>query len=557
MDFTVGTQTLLRQREILASLQRRVRRLLGKAPASLRAYRKEYERSFLEFEAHSSKSELIAEAKTCDIVFCGDYHTLLQAQKTTVKILREIVPHRPIVLALEMVRARDQRHVDSFLQAEIGEEEFLANIGYEDHWGFPWAHYRIFFDFAKAHDLPVVALDMRPPAKDPNRLLKRDAFAAQILAKSLEERPESLHWVVYGDLHVAPAHLPKQLQNILKEKRTVKKQLLIFQNNKHLYFRLAEEKNQLHIDTVRLQKGMYCILNTPPWIKLRTYLDHLETKVFLLDDEEDEIDSEGSEENPEYEDFVYQLIQEIATLIGVEGYDFADFKLYSPRHVREVQDSLFVPGPAGTLEALLETAQAFYFPRDRVMLLASFDANHAAEAAGEFVHHLCSGYSLQGQSPRDLFYLSAVVKTFGFFASLLMNPKRKTDYFKDHDMFLHRWRRKPLRGPRAIQRRVSGFVVAHQRAMEEVMKRGSGQPRLRAIYREDPVLGFRVSRALGTIMGDKLFRAVLGGQIDRESVLSMMHQSLQRPGEAYQLYLQLRIQLKSVKKPYKSKDEFF
>lgn len=547
-------QTLARERSLLASLQRRVRNLLGPDPPALEKYRAQYEKSFQRFEGHSSKAELVAEARRADIVFCGDYHTLLQAQKTSVKILREVVPHRPVVLALEVVRAKDQRHLDAFMAGELPEEQFLRKIGYEENWGFPWEHYRIFFDFARAHQLPVVALNYKPPPRDPDRLVKRDAFAAQVLARVRRDHPGALVWVVFGDLHVAPGHIPARLDAILAARGEEARRLIIYQNNKHLYFRLAQEGQLLRVDTVRLRPGEYCVLNTPPWIRLRTYLDHLETKVFPAYDDDEEADED---ENPGYEDFIHQLLDEVARLTGVTGVDLTDFEFCTRHHLGQLEHEVEVPGPPGTWDRLVETAKVHYFPEARTILLTAFDANHAAEAAGEFLHHTLSGYQAKARTEDDLFYIRALAKTFGFFASLLMNPKRKTNYFKDHDLFLRRWHRRPLSGRRAWQRQVSRLVVQHQRAMERVMQAGGGRPRLRRIYHEDQVLVGGVSRALGTIMGDKLFRALIEDRVTDDEVRSWMSRRLERRHEPFELYRELRVRLKAVKKPYKSKDDFF
>ena len=89
------------------------------------------------------------------------------------------------------------------------------------------------------------------------------------------------------------------------------------------------------------------------------------------------------------------------------------------------------------------------------------------------------------------------------------------------------------------------------------MRAGGGRPRLRRVYQDDQVLVGGVSRALGTIMGDKLYRALFEGRVTEEEVRAWMSRKLPRRHEPYELYLELRLRLKAVKKPYKSKDDFF
>lgn len=551
----VRKETLQSQRRLLLGLKRRIHDLIGDDSRQLKAYRRQYEQVFQSFEGFTTKAEVVEACLAADVVFCGDYHTLLQAQKTNVKILREVVPRRRVVLALECVRARDQRHLDEYLAGRLEEAEFLKRIRYAETWGFPWEHYRLFFDFARAHDLRVVGLNYKPPRSDPDRLLKRDAFAAQVLARVLEDEPGALVWVAFGDLHIAPQHMPRQLQLILRRRGQSKEPVLLFQNNKHLYFRLADEGRLLNVDTVRLAKGRYCILNTPPWIKLRSYLDHLETVVFP-DRDEDEAEPEEPE-NPAYEDYVHQLIEDLAGFLEIERDDLEDFQLYTSTNLRALRHELRVPGPRGTLDRILESARVHYFPAQRAIYLSAFDSNHAAEAAAELLHHRCSGYRPNRGDVQDRFYRNALAKTFGFFGSQVLNPKRKTNYFKDHDLFLSRWRGKRLSGAKALQRTISRLVVQHQRAMERVLEQGHGRPRLRRVYLVDPATGLGVSRALGSIMGDKLFRAMMEGLLSKDDIRDLMSRPLDAPGAPFELYRELRGTLKAVKKPFKSKDEFF
>ena len=145
----------------------------------------------------------------------------------------------------------------------------------------------------------------------------------------------------------------------------------------------------------------------------------------------------------------------------------------------------------------------------------------------------------------------------GFFTSQVLNPKRKTDFFRDHDLFLSRWRGKRLEGERAIQRQVSRLVVQHQRAEEELLHQGGTRLRLRRVYGQDPELGFGVSRSLGSILGDKLYRAMMEGILEKRQIRDLLFRPLDRPGQPFELYFWLRKTLRAVHKPFQSKDDFF
>lgn len=533
---------------MLAGIKARIHDLIGQNSPELRAYQAVYERCFKSWRAFSTKARLVEAAQAADVVYCGDYHTLHQAQKTNVKILREVVRSRRVCLALECVRARDQPHIDDYMAGRTDEATFLSRLEFERHWSFPWRNYKLFFDFARAHGLRVIGLNFRPPRGSKDKLLRRDAFAAQLVVQALSEPDPPLVWVVYGDLHVAPPHIPTQVRKILGAERPDLRQVVVFQNNKQLYFRLAEQGEVQRVDTVELDEDVFCVLNTPPWVKLQSYLDHLEREVFAADDDEDPA---------AYEDLVVQRVDELAGLLGVPAPSGDDLKVISgrPAGARIVPPALDREGGL-VLASLVESVGAHYFPTARLVLLAKPHANHAAEAAAEYLHHVLSGYGLAGRDAHDRFYLRCLRKAIGFFGSMLLNPKRKTDYFKDHDLFLARFRGRRLPPHRERKRRIARLVVQHQRRMDALLAEGGERLRLRKVYRQDPELGFGVSRALGTIMGDKLYRALAQDLVPQAEVLALMRDPCP-PGTAWRLYRTWRARLKAVRKPYQSKDEFF
>ncbi len=544
-------EALSLQLAILKATKERIRDHIGANPPELEAYSRTYEGVFRRTPVISSKRELVREAREADLVFCGDYHSLRQAQKTHVKILREVVKTRRVALAIEMVEARDQPRLDAFMRGTLDEREFLEAIDYEATWGFPWENYRIVFDFARAHGIPVVGLNFKPPRRRPGRLLKRDAFAAQILARLMAEDPERLVWCMYGDLHLAPQHMPAEVERILERRGDRRRVMLVYQNNKALWNRLARRGLVPGVDTVKLGPGRWCVLNTPPWIKLQSYLDHLErSPVASRRDHGDDDEAEGSA----YDDQVAHVVGELARVLGIRSVPTDHFQVLGPDELEALPAPLPWLAPS-RLPVVLPASGCVYFPETRTLYLDKIDANHAAEGAAEYLHHMASGYRLEGRDDRDAFYLRTLQKAVGFFGSLLLNPKRKTDYFLDHELTiiaLRGRRRTPLQEGRL---RVARRVVEHQRAFDRLISQGKPL-RLRAVYREDRDLGQGVSRALGYIMGDKLHRGLMQGVVTKEDLLAFLSDPLP-PGRSLEVYSEFRRRLKAVRKHFHSKEEFF
>lgn len=259
------------QREALKSLQAELRDVLGPTPASLRRYQAEYERDFRGFRRLVSREELVLEVVRADLVYCGDFHTLGQAQRTPLRILRSIVERRPVFLALEMVMARHQRVLDAFLAGEIQEREFLEAIDYARTWGFDWSHYRPLFELAREHHLPVQALNSRPYAEKVG-LAARDRFAARLIARLSLERPDALVFVLFGELHLAQGHLPARVEALLQRHGARRRPVLIYQNSESLYFKLAARGLEHQADVLHLRRGAYCVMTAAPWVKLQSQL---------------------------------------------------------------------------------------------------------------------------------------------------------------------------------------------------------------------------------------------------------------------------------------------
>lgn len=66
---------------------------------------------------------------------------------------------RAIALGMEMFQQPYQSALDAYLKGEADEEELLAKTEYEDRWGFDFGLYRPILEIARAHKIPVHALN--------------------------------------------------------------------------------------------------------------------------------------------------------------------------------------------------------------------------------------------------------------------------------------------------------------------------------------------------------------------------------------------------------------
>ena len=103
--------------------------------------------------------ELVASLEGYDVLFFGEYHDqdiLHEVEYEVFKSLYAKYGDR-LVLSMEMFEADNQEILDDYLENEVSEDNFLANSR-------PWPRYKTDYrklvEFAKAHELPVIAANI-------------------------------------------------------------------------------------------------------------------------------------------------------------------------------------------------------------------------------------------------------------------------------------------------------------------------------------------------------------------------------------------------------------
>ncbi|HUT44493.1 MAG TPA: ChaN family lipoprotein, partial [Desulfobacterales bacterium] len=242
----------------------------------IKIYEKEYLRYLKSYEEISNKTELIQKVLTADLVYHGDYHTLKQSQHSVLRILREIKGKRDIILCLEMFHGRDQKYIDRFMAGELSEKLFLEAIDYTRKWPFHWGNWSPIISFCRDNQIPTLGINAEmDDVKGIKRLRKRDQYSARVIAKVLIKNPGKLIYIVDGDYHIAPNHLPKNVEQLLTLLDESAKTLIIFQNAENLYWKLCKRKLE-ESDVLKINNYKYCVMNTMPANKIQSYLNWLE-----------------------------------------------------------------------------------------------------------------------------------------------------------------------------------------------------------------------------------------------------------------------------------------
>lgn len=113
--------------------------------------------------AQQAVVDALAQAK---VVYLGETHDHAadhQGQLQIIQALYQQNQHRQnrgMAIALEMFQRPYQPLLDQYLAGKITELELQQQSEYDQRWGFPWEYYAPILRFAKAHQLPLIALNV-------------------------------------------------------------------------------------------------------------------------------------------------------------------------------------------------------------------------------------------------------------------------------------------------------------------------------------------------------------------------------------------------------------
>ncbi|MFA4875211.1 MAG: ChaN family lipoprotein [bacterium] len=498
------------------------------------AYERAYRRAVRSYERVADQDEMIDAVLASDIVYVGDYHTCNQSQRSFLRILKAVVKRdKNFVLCLELLHKHHQTTLDDYMTGAISEANFLSRIRLQEHWVFDlWANFKPIFDFCRYHGIRIFAIDAAAEGSDVRR---RDEAAAVVVARAAAEYPGRRIFIFIGDLHIAPPHLPNDVEKKLARRGIERKPLILFQNSEPLYWRLAEEGLDDSIEVVKLPDGNFCRMHTPPVICQRSYLNWLE---------HDEGEIDYADAKASFLEIVDRLCDFLGIKLGrkrdeVEIFTCGDLSFL--RHLRERGD--FSKEEIDTIKHQILASESYYIAKAKFVYLANLSLNHAAEEAAHFIKSSCAGE----EEPReiiDAFYANVLHEALGFFGSKIINQKRKCFHEKDFTDLLAYFQ--TIRVPR--ERRLE-YETAHLVMEYKVFER-KGKPLAKTeIFRSRMDLFLSLTHALGYMLGDRLYYGLVGGAVTKKQVHDLFADPWSEEGEPVEIYLALERRLRKVRIP--------
>ncbi len=543
------------QKRIYRSLEKEADRLLGDTPPAIRKYERGYRKDFSAKKLGSAvlKRELIDSIRACDVTLISDYHSFDQAQKTALRLMRDAIKTKENwIIGLEMVPSHLQWAIDRFQHGDMDLHSFHQAISYREEWGFPWRNYAPIFDWARKAGVRIIGLnrpkEMATPssaslrsARKSSDLHARDQWAAGVITdvftdQKLQGAKPLRMLVLYGELHVARAHLPEQINKV--SRRFLGKglsTLSIHQNNDLVYWKLARMGREHQANVLKIKRDVFCVVSATPWTRLQSLINWAEGEAHQPFPGDDDI--EGETGGIDYLSAIRIYGELIAEFLQLPRPDFSTLSALT------LDDADFVDGLSHTgyfnrreiriLRDLILRNERFYIPKVSTAYLASPSYNAAAETAA--LHVLRSRTRSQAffEGTLDDFYRLVLEAGFGFFGSLIINPRRKCDLPRDHLKRIQQYLK--LRNPDALTReeitirrrvrellRVEKWPLSAVRALEEDLATpGMDQSTL------------KTALFIGQPLGARAYQAVVSGKLSVEKV---KHAFLARAEDGHRPY---------------------
>lgn len=409
------------RRHFYESLRQEINMITGPLGEDLEDYQKDYEKIFDKVWDVTTLEDLMSKMLSANIILAGDFHYFYQSQRTHYRILRDLKNRfkkldlkKEICLSLEVFDIKDQKKIDDYLASKISLEELFQKTKWAKKWSqLPTKGYEVLLQWAYRENIKVYGInDFKKES-----LHERDQISGQKIEELLQKEKNSIHYVIYGDFHLAPGHLPAQIPSL-----NLEQDIILYLNSDKLYFELSEHAIEEQFDVLRLE-NKFCVLSSTPWVKLQSYLVYLQE----IDDQmiyeiEDEDDFET-----DYTDYLGKIYDTYAS-----DFDLPDWKKYldilTPNDLAfEKIDFLKLKKmEKEKLGYFIASQKNIIFPKDKMQFLAKPSVNNAYSLIGEFIHCQLShreslSWSDEGFMPKRIW-----IEAVSFFFTLWLNPTVKS-----------------------------------------------------------------------------------------------------------------------------------
>src|SRR5579859_5054688 len=374
------------QLHALAGVEREIR---AQDSHSRRKYLREFNQAFRSYDSLLDSEQIQNALRSADVVLVGDYHALPAAQRHAASLFeqRALAGDRPVVLGVETIYARDQHILDEWWRREIDENELRQRIRFDLDWGYDWTPFYNLLVTARDHAEALYGLDCMP-REDLRKIGARDRHAAAKISEIRLRHPDAVIFVLFGESHLAPGHLPRELHRFMPGARI----LTVLQNIDALYWRAAGEPEH-KVEAVRVNDEVLCVFNATPLEKYESY------RLFLDQ-------WSRAEDGPDFAPTIYNLIDSLVRFLEINRY--SPHNSTQPKFLVDMLPEVYGGSGDAMLQRLLsrkgiseqeresmlacvEERGSAYLPQVNSFYIRNFQMMHAAEDATRFLHQACQG----------------------------------------------------------------------------------------------------------------------------------------------------------------------
>ena len=505
----------------LAGVEREIR---AQDSHSRRKYLREFSQAFRDYDSLLDSEQIQNALQSADVVLIGDYHALPAAQRYAASLveLRALTGDRPVVLGVETIFARDQHILDEWWRREIDESELRQRIRFDLDWGYDWAPFHELLVTARDHADAVYGLDCMP-REDLRRIGARDRHAAAKISEIHDRHPNAVIFVLFGESHLAPGHLPRALHLQFPDEKI----LTVLQNVDALYWRAAGERAD-KVEAVRVNDDVLCVFNSTPLEKYESYR--------LCLDQWSRCDS-----GPDFAPTIYNLIDSLASFLEMNRY--SPHNGTQPKFLVDMLPEVYGGSSSAMLRRQLsrqgvkeqhlktmmgsvEERGSAYIPQVNAFHIREFQMMYAAEDATRFLHHACRGlphrlnglgtsHGLQQDGstalPVDVFYTRVIEHAVAYFGSRVLYPSRRAPETEDS----------PALSRAAIEKAAQAAIRADAEKFEST------------------------AQDWGDRIGCQIYDAYLAGKVKQSALRRLFLVHLDRPGLAHKVCAAVIAKLRS------------
>lgn len=526
------------ERRVLLPLQREIGAVDG---VSRRKYVEDFNQAYRTYERVIGNEEVLRFCASADTLLVTDFHALDSCQFFLCELLEQLaeIQKRPLTLLLEAVFTRDQHILDEWQAVAISDNELRQRLRFALDWGYEWEPFLHTLKVARNLGIPIFGADCAPRG-NMRRIGQRDRHAADTIRCVREERPDSLLVVFFGESHLAPAHLPREVRQRLPQEAL----RLVLQNVDYLYFRAAGELHR-RIEALRVTSDAVAVFNTTPvekWHRYRLCIERWR---------------EESSRGPDLTPLLYDLIDGLFDFLHIDRYaDDGEHSRYFVDCYPEVINVDSLDRAKSILErsglseerrtqialALVEEG-CYYVPELNLLLAHHLRMISATREVARFVHHACRSFEtttlagLTEHHPEEPFYAQALENAFMEFGARILYPSHAR---VEEDTLLSLYAEEHQQYPAMLlssreHTQVLDAVILH-RDYELYSRAYASRPRLlEQIISSLGRMPEQMAKYVGELLGNDLYSAYIEGRLSRSVARSLMFRKLNK-GSARDLY---------------------